>query len=102
MSCNWRLSATIRIRMVRDDKQCESKEEEFLHMVTPSTHSRVIETTGNGVVERIQRRRIMDSLYRDGLDVLIIVDTKLNPRNGGGHGPSESSHDSPGSRLSDK
>ena len=101
MSCNWRLLATIRIRIVRDHKEFESKERGTLHMVTPCTHSRIIETTGNGVVEGIQRRRIMDSLYRDSFDVFIIVDTKVNPRDGGGHGPCESGHNSPGSRLSD-
>lgn len=66
-----------------------------LHMITPGTQSWVIETTGNRVVEGIQRRGVLDSLYRESFDVFIGVDAKVNPRNGGGHRSCEGRHDVP-------
>lgn len=65
-----------------------------LHMVTPCAQGWVIQTTRHRVVERIQRRGIMDSFDRDRFDFLIGIDAKVDPRDGRGHRTSEIRHGS--------
>ena len=66
-----------------------------LHMITPSTQICIIKTTRYRIVKGIQRRSIMDSLYRDSFDLFIGIDPKVNPRNGGGHRTCEIRHSFP-------
>lgn len=66
-----------------------------LHMIAPSTQICIIKTTRYRIVKGIQRRSIMDSLYRDSFDICIGIDPKVNPRNGGGHRTCEIRHDFP-------
>ena len=66
-----------------------------LHMITPSTQICIIKTTRYRIVKGIQRRSIMDSLYRDSFDLFIGIDPKVNPRNGGGHRTCEIRHGFP-------
>lgn len=63
----------------------EIKTAMYLHMVTPCTQCRIIQTSRNRIVEGIQGWGIMDSLDRDSFDFFIGVDAKVNPRNGGSH-----------------
>ena len=47
-------------------------------MVTPSTQSRIVEASGDGVVERIQSRCVADSFYGSGFDFVAGVKIKFN------------------------
>lgn len=61
-------------------------------MITPCAKRWIVQTTGNGVVERIERRRIVDSLHGNSFDLLIGEDTEVDASDGGGNRPSEIRH----------
>lgn len=63
----------------------KGRKERCLHMVSPSTQSRIVKSTGNRIVERIQGGSIMDSFHRDGFDFFVGVETKVNSRDGRWH-----------------
>lgn len=61
-------------------------------MITPCAKGWIVKTAGNGVVERIKRRRIVDSLHRNSFDLVVCEDTEIDASNGGSNRPCKVCH----------
>lgn len=61
-------------------------------MIAPCAHSRVLETTRNWVVKRIQGRGIVNSFHRELFNLFVGVDGEVDPGNARGDWTSEIRH----------